>query len=231
MKNRIRLLIADDSHFVRESLRNLIAKEPAMELVAEAKDGDEALDLVEQHHPDVVLLDISMGQPDSGFEVARKLQRMKSPVKVIFMTGQDYSEALLRDFVHRAMELGAAGFIVKTSSSTEIVDSIKAVAEGRRHFSGRLTPYLLDLRDRAATIEPQYPNLGELTSLDYRILLLLAEAKTSKEIAAELGLSPRTVENHLTEMRDKLDLKGHHHLMKFAIEHKTELLAIASSRE
>jgi DNA-binding NarL/FixJ family response regulator len=231
MKNPIRLLIADDSHFVREALRSLIAKEPSIELVAEARDGEEALALIEQRRPDVALLDISMRRPDDGFEVARKLRQMKLPVKVIYLSGQDYSAALLREFVHRALELGAAGFVVKSGSSEEIIESIKAVVEGRRHFSGRLTPYLLDLRDRAAAIEPQYPNLRELTDLDYRILLLLAEAKTSKEIAAELGLSPRTVENHLSDIRDKLDLKGHHLLMKFAIEHKTELLAMISSRE
>lgn len=231
MKNPIRLLIADDSHFVREALRSLIAKEPSIELVAEARDGEEALALIEQRRPDVALLDISMRRPDDGFDVARKLRQMKLPVKVIYLSGQDYSEALLREFVHRALELGAAGFVVKSGSSEEIIESIKAVVEGRRHFSGRLTPYLLDLRDRAAAIEPQYPNLRELTDLDYRILLLLAEAKTSKEIAAELGLSPRTVENHLSDIRDKLDLKGHHFLMKFAIERKTELLAMISSRE
>jgi DNA-binding NarL/FixJ family response regulator len=172
-----------------------------------------------------------MGGPDAGFDVARKLSRMKSPVKVIFLSGQDYSEGLLRDFVHRALEFGVAGFVVKSGSSEEIIDSIKAVAEGRRHFSGRLTPYLLDLHDRAAAMEPQYPNLNELTNRDYHILLLLAEAKTSKEIAVELGLATRTVENHLNDIRDRLNLKGHHHLMKFAIEHKTELSVIISSRE
>lgn len=231
MKNPVRLLIADDSHFVREALRNLLAKELAIELVAEAKDGAEALALIEQHQPDIALLDISMRRPDEGFEVARKLRQMKLPVKVIYLSGQDYSQALLREFVHRALELGAAGFVVKSGSSEEIIESIKAVAEGRRHFSSRLTPYLLDLHDRAAALAPQYPHLSELSDKDLRILLLLAEAKTSKEIAAALDLSPRTVENHLNDIRDKLDLKGHHHLMKFAIERRTELLALVSARE
>lgn len=231
MKSPISIIIGDDSHFVREALRNLFAKEPSIELLAEAKDGDEALALIGQHQPDIALLDISMGRPEAGFEVARKLRQMKLPVKVIYLSGQDYSEALLREFVHRALELGAAGFVVKSSSSDEIIEGIKAVAEGRRYFSGKLTPYLLDLHDRAAALEPLRQNLNELTDKDYRILLLLAEAKTSKEIAAELILSPRTVENHLNDIRDKLNLKGHHHLMKFAIEHKTELLAIISSKE
>lgn len=231
MQPAIRLIIADDSPFVREALRNLLAKETTIELLAEAKDGAEALVLIEQHRPDIVLLDISMRRSEAGFEVARELRRKKLPVKVIYFSGQDYSEALLREFVHRALELGAAGFVVKSGSSGEIIESIKAVAEGRRHFSSRLTPYLLDLHDRAAALAPQYPQLYELANQDYHILLLLAEAKTSKEIAAELSLSPRTVENHLNDLRDKLELKGHHHLMKFAIEHKTTLRALISSRE
>ncbi len=231
MKKPIRLLVADDSHFAREALRHLLAKEPSIELAAEARNGEEALALIGQHRPDVVLLDISMGQPDAGFEVARQLRQRKSPVKVVFWSGQDYSDALLREFVHRALELGTAGFIVKSVPSDEIIDAIKTAADGQRHFSSSLTKYLLDLRDGATTIEAQFPNLRQLGDKDYRILLLLSEAKTSKEIAAELQLSPRTVDNHLNDLRDKLNLKGHHHLMKFAIEHKTELLAAFSSRE
>jgi len=231
MKDPIRIVIAEDHPIVREALSNLIAKEPSIELMAEAKDGEEALALIEQRRPDIALLDISMGQPDAGFEVARKLREMKAPVKVIFMSGQDYSEAVLRDFVHRARELDAAGFVVKAGSSAEIIDGIKQVAAGRQYFSGRLTSYLIDLRDRAAAMTRQYPGLAQLTGKDRQILFLLSEAKTSKEIAAELGVSPRTVENHLSEIRGKLELKGHNHLLKFAIEHKAELLMVSSPRE
>ncbi|MBS1791209.1 MAG: response regulator transcription factor [Acidobacteria bacterium] len=231
MSKPIRLVVADDSHFAREALRHLLAKESSIELAAEARSGEEALALIEQYRPDVVLLDISMDKPDAGFEVARQLRQRKSPAKVLFWSGQDYSDALLREFVHRALELGAAGFIVKSVSSDEIIDAIKTAGGGQRHFSSSLTKYLLDLRDGATAIEARFPSLRELGETDYRILLLLAEAKTSKEIAAELQLSPRTVENHLNDLRDKLDLKGHHHLMKFAIEHKTDLLAAFSSRE
>lgn len=231
MKNPIRIVIAEDHPIVREALRNLIAKDSSITLVAEAKDGEEALALIEQHQPDIALLDISMGRPDAGFEVAQRLLEMKLPVKVIFMSGQDYSEGLLRGFVHRARELDAAGFIVKAGSSAEIIDSIKQVAAGRQYFSGRLTSYLIDLRDRAAAIKQQYPGLGELTEKERHILPLLGEAKTSKEIAAELGISPRTVENHLNDIRGKLKLKGRNHLLKFAIEHKAELLTLNSPRK
>jgi DNA-binding NarL/FixJ family response regulator len=223
MKSPIRLLIADDSRFIRESLRNLIAKEPTIELVAEAKDGAEAVDLIEQHKPDVVLLDVSMRHPDEGFEVARELRQRKSPVRVIYLSGQDYSEAVLREFVHRALELKAVGFVLKSGSSEEIIESIKTVASNQRYFSGRLTPYLLDLRDRRVALEHRYPGLHDLTNQERCILLLLAEAMTSKEMAKELGISSRTIDNHLGDIRSKLNLKGHNLLLKFAIEHKTEL--------
>jgi DNA-binding NarL/FixJ family response regulator len=231
VKNPIRIIIAEDHPIMQEALRNLIAKEQSIELVAEAKDGEEALALIEQLRPEIVLLDISMGRPDAGFEVASRQRERKLPVKTIFMSGQDYSEAVLRDFVRRARELDAAGFVLKAGSSAEIIDSIKQVADGRQYFSGRLTPYLIDLRDRAAAIKRQFPGLAELTEKERQILPLLSEAKTSKEIAAELGVSHRTVENHLSDIRGKLGLKGHNHLLKFAIEHKAELLITDNSGE
>jgi DNA-binding NarL/FixJ family response regulator len=224
VKGPLRILIAEDSHFQREALRGLFASEPSIEVVGEARDGTEALLLIQQHRPDVVLLDISLGPGPDGLEVARKLQPMNLGVKVIFLSGQDYSEVLLREFVQQALAIDVAGFLVKSSSSTEILDGVKSVAAGHRHFSSRLTPYLIDLRNRAVVMERRHPGLEELTKGERRILNLLADAKTSKEIAAELHISPRTVENRLSVIRDKLDLRGHHHLLKFAIEHKTESL-------
>lgn len=231
MNDPIRIIIAEDHPVMREALHNLLTRESAVSLVAEAKNGAEALALIEQQQPDIALLDISMGRPNEGFEVARVMQQREWPVKVIFMSGQDYSEALLRDFVHRALELKAAGFVLKSGSSSEIMDGIRAVAAGQRYFSGRLTPHMVDLHHRAQTLEQQYPALNELSRQERRILLLLADALTAREIAAALTLSHRTVENHLNHLRGKLNLKGHNHLLKFAIEHKTELLMNSDDAE
>ncbi len=230
MKHPIRLLIADDSHFIREALRNVIAQEPSIELVAEAKDGAEALALIAQHQPDIVLLDISMRLPEEGFEVARQLRQRTPLLKIIYFSGQDYSAALLRAFVHRALSLQAAGFVLKSSSTAEIIESIQAVAAGEERFSSRLTQYLLDLHQHADTIERQYPSLKDLSDTNCQLLLLLAEAKTSKEIATELNLAPRTIENHRNDLCERLGFKGHNLLLKFAIEHKTELLALFSAK-
>ena len=224
MKPPIRIVIVEDSHFQREALRDVIANEWSIEVVGEARDGTEALTVIEQRKPDVALLDISLGPGPDGLAVARRLRQMKLPVKLIFLSGQDYSEELLRDFVTQALAIEVEGFLLKSSSSAEIVDGVKSVAAGHRNFSSRLTPYLIKIHDRAVTMGQEHPGLAELTESERRILNLLAGAKTSKEIAAELHLSPRTIENRLSVIRDKLKLKGHHHLLKFAIEHKTELL-------
>jgi len=224
MKNPIRIIIVEDSHFQREALRSLFANEPTIEVVGETGDGMEALALVQQCRPDVSLLDISLGPGPDGFEVARELQQMNLGMKVVFLSGQDYSEELLREFVHQALIVGVAGFLVKSSSSAEIIDGIKSVAAGHHHFSSRLTPYLINVHDRAAALVRQHSGLDELTERERGVLILLSDAMTSREIAAKLHLSNRTVENHLSSIRQKLDLKRHHHLLKFAIEHKTELL-------
>ena len=231
MNDPIRIVLAEDHPVMREALRSLLTGESSISLLAEAKNGAEALALIERHQPDIALLDISMGRPDDGFEVAREMQARKWPVKVIFMSGQDYSEALLREFVHRALELNAAGFVLKSGSSSEILDGIRAVAIGQRYFSGRLTAHMVDLHHRAQTLEQQYPALNELSRQERRILLLLADALTAREIAAAMTLSHRTVENHLNHLRGKLNLKGHNHLLKFAIEHKTELLINSDAAE
>jgi DNA-binding NarL/FixJ family response regulator len=224
MKNPIRIIIVEDSHFQREALRSLFANEPTIEVVGETGDGMEALALIQQCRPDVALLDISLGPGPDGFEVARELQQMNLGMKVVFLSGQDYSEELLREFVHQALIVGVAGFLVKSSSSAEIIDGIKSVAAGHHHFSSRLTPYLINVHDRAAALVRQHSGLDELTERERGVLILLSDAMTSREIAAKLHLSNRTVENHLSSIRQKLDLKRHHHLLKFAIEHKTELL-------
>jgi DNA-binding NarL/FixJ family response regulator len=219
MTTEIRVVIADDHPIFRQGLRELLAKDASIKLLAEAEDGEEALSLIRQHRPDIALLDIDMSAPNDGFEIARRLAKSNLAVKLIYLTGLSNSSVLL----HEALQLGATGFLVKTSSSEEIIQAIKTVAAGKRYVSGVLSDRLLEPRDRAAELERQCPGMRALTATERRILRLLAQAKTGKEIAAELGISPRTAENHLASIRYKLDLTGYHQLMKFAIEHREDL--------
>jgi DNA-binding NarL/FixJ family response regulator len=115
------------------------------------------------------------------------------------------------------------GYVIKDSAVTDIVNCIKAVAAGQNYISPELSTYLLGRGRRAVTLAGQVPRLGDLTATERRILALVAEYKTSKEIAANLCVSARTVENHRANISNKLEMHGTHALVKFAIQHKSEL--------
>jgi DNA-binding NarL/FixJ family response regulator len=211
MKTEIKVVIADDHPIFRQGLRQVIEKDTLLKVLAEAADGEAALEFIRTAHPDVALLDIDMPLKD-GFEVVRSLREQRSPVTSIFLT-------MYKDEVHlnEALDLGVKGYVLKDSATTEVVRCIKAVAAGQIYISPELSTYLLDRGRR--------PNLSELTDAERRVLVLLAEYKTSKEIAAALCVSARTVENHRANICTKLNLHGTHALVKFAIQHKFGLLS------
>src|SRR5262249_10779254 len=140
------------------------------------------------------------------------------PVKVIILT-MHKDERIL----NAALDLGVRGYVLKDSAITEIVASIKAVAGGERYISPQLSGHLLNRNSRAAALLRQQPGLETLTATERRILKLIADYKTSKEIAGILFISTRTVEHHRANICEKLDLKGSHALLKFATEHQAEL--------
>ena len=213
----MRILIADDHPIFREGLRKVIEREPDFEVVAEATDGATALTALRALKPDVAVLDIDLPQLD-GFEVVRTLRREALPTPVVFLTMHNDEE-----MVNEALDLGVNGYVVKDSAVTDIVASIRAAAAGQHFFSPSIAGYLLNRRARAAELAARKPGLGELTPTERRILKLIAENKTSREIAAELFVSHRTVENHRTSICQKLELRGAHALLKFALEHKSQL--------
>ncbi len=129
-----------------------------------------------------------------------------------------------KDELHfnEAIDLGLSGYLIKDSAATEVIDCIKSVLKGRQYFSPAISSFLLKRARRAVEAQAQ-TNLNELTPTERRILMLLAELKTTKEIASELGVSPRTIDNHRAHICAKLDLQGTHALVKFALQHKSEL--------
>jgi DNA-binding NarL/FixJ family response regulator len=214
--NEIKIVIADDHPIFRGGLRNVIEKERALSVVGEAGSGAEALEMIRQLAPAVAVLDLDMPEMD-GFDVARALQKSRSPVSVVILT-------LHKDEAHfnQAIDLGVRGFVVKDSAASEIVGCIKAVASGKEYFSPALSSHLLN-RSRRASASKHQSGISDLTPTERRVLFLLAELKTSKEIADELGTSIRTVENHRAHICRKLDLQGALALTKFALRHKSEL--------
>jgi len=210
MSDEIRIVIADDHPIVRKGLRQVIEEEPDLRVVAEAGDGEAGLALIQKLQPQVAVLDLDMPKLD-GFAVAGE---------IIFLT--IHSEV---DLLHRAMDLGGSGYIVKESALVDIVNGVRSVAAGRPFVSPSMTSALLERRTRAQALEGTTPGLGDLTPSERRILSMIAVGKPTSVIAAELYIHQRTVETHRASICHKLQLNGANSLLRFALEHKAELLA------
>lgn len=213
----IRLLIADDHPLLRAGLRQVIETDPRLQIIGEAPDGATALQLLLAHQPDVAVLDIEMPQL-TGFELLRELRAQRLNTAVVFLT-------MYRDeeIFNEALDLGALGYVLKDSATTDIVGAIRSASNGQPFISPDISGYLINRVNRSNTFLQQVPSLNELTPTERRVLKLIADNRTSKEIAADLFISYRTVENHRSNICQKLNLKGSHSLLKFAFDHKSEL--------
>ena len=217
MTNKIRIVLADDHPIVRQGLRQVIESDPLLQVVAEANDGQEVLAQIQAQDPDILVLDIDMPKLD-GFEVASELQRAGIAIEIVFLTLHSDEEVF-----HTALDTGAKGYILKQSAVTEIVHGIKAVAAGQHYVTPSLAGHLLTRRLRAQQLTEEVAGLSSLTPTEHRVLQLVAAYKSSKEIAEELFIHYRTVENHRTNICQKLGLSGSNALFKFAMQQKDKL--------
>lgn len=214
----INLIIADDHPIVRQGLRQTIEADAELNVLAEAGDGRDALRLIETHQPDVAVLDVDMPLMD-GFAVARRVREKNLKLEIVFLTiHRD------EDIFNEAVDLGAKGYVLKDSALGDIVACLKTVAAGNHYVSSALTTHLIKRSQRSVNLQKEKPGIKDLTQTESRVLQLIAEYKTSREIAETLFISPRTVETHRTNIAQKLDLRGSHALIKFALAHKSELL-------
>lgn len=209
--------MADDHPIVRQGLRKMIETDKSLNIVAEASDGESALQIILEHQPMVAVLDIDMPVMD-GFAVVRELQKRNLPIETIFLTMHSEEELF-----QAAMDLGVKGYVLKDGAVSDIVAAIKSVAEHRPFLSPAMSALLLKRRRRMEELEREQPGLHLLTPTEKRILKMIAEDKTSKEIGEELFISHRTVETHRTNISRKLDLHGSLTLVKFAVAHKSDL--------
>ena len=217
MANRITVLIVDDHPLFRSGLRQVIAEDERFELVGETGDGEDAFKLIEGKKPDVAVLDVNL-PGISGLEIARKLQARRAPTRVIMLTMHKDEETC-----NRALDIGAMGIVLKENAIEEILKAIAAVAEGEHYLSSTISGYLVRRRNRAESLAAAKPGLDDLTKAERRILKLIAEKKTSREIGAELFISPRTVEAHRANICAKLELTGSHSLLQFALENRSSI--------
>jgi DNA-binding NarL/FixJ family response regulator len=215
--NRIRVVIADDHPIFAHGLRRALEGDPALEIVAEVRDGEAALECLQEYRPDVIILDVDMPRKD-GFEVVRAMEERKLPAAVIFLT-MHKNEALF----NAALDLGVRGYVLKDCALSEVADSVKAVATGQNFVSPVLATYLFGRRTRGQALQKEQPGLKDLTPAERRVLQLIAAGKSTGEVAQELYLSVRTVEHHRAHVCSKLNLHGRDALLRFAMTHKSEL--------
>ena len=217
MAGRTQVLIVDDHPLFRSGLRQVIAADARFELVGEAGDGEAALKFILEKKPAVAVLDVNLPKL-TGLEIARKLQGKKIPTRLIILTMHKEEE-----LINRALDSGVKGFVLKENAVADILDAIQAVAAGGNYLSPSVSGFLIKRRSRAESLAAQKPGLDDLTTAERRILKLIAEKKMSKEIAAELFISPRTVEAHRANICNKLDLHGANSLLQFALENRSSL--------
>jgi len=217
MKEKIHVLIADDHPIFRKGLRVVIEEDSSLIVVAEAGDGQSALARILEFQPHVAVLDIDMPPPD-GLTVARAILDKQLPVEVVFLTM--YKDEAL---INATLDMGVKGFVMKDSAANEIINCIKAVEAGQSFFSPALLDFLIARRRRAGGVSMQSFPLDELTPSERRILRLIAQLKSNKEIAAELSISVRTVEHHRSNICSKLGISGKNMLIAYALTHKSGL--------
>jgi DNA-binding NarL/FixJ family response regulator len=217
MNNKPTIVIADDHPVFREGLRRVIERENAGCIVGEASDGGAAVRLVSQHKPDIALLDIAM-PGDNGLVTARAIRRLRLDVALVFLTM--FKE---EDMFDEAMDLGAKGYVLKENAVNDLIGCLRAVAQGQYFISPAISHLLIRRTQRALGLGQQKAGLESLTPSERRILHLIARSMTSKEIATELFISPKTVENHRLNIMSKLDLHGNNALLRFALENRDKL--------
>jgi RNA polymerase sigma factor (sigma-70 family) len=208
----IRVIVADDHSVVREGIRTVLEAADDFDVVAEAATGAQALALIDEHDPDVAILDLTMPEM-SGIDVITQLRARSARTSVLILSMHDHPE-----YVLGAVRAGADGYLLKSAGPGEVRDAVRAVAEGRESFSSRVTQQLSSaLRDEAAR-EASRDRLEQLTPREKEVLIRVAAGRTSREIAEEFGISHRTVETHRESIMRKLRIRTVAGLTRFALE-------------
>jgi DNA-binding NarL/FixJ family response regulator len=211
---KLRILLADDHEIVRRGLCSLLQKHDGWEVCGEASDGAEAIAMAQQLKPDVIIVDIGMPRLN-GLDTTRQLLQMDPRFKVIVLTITD-SDQIIRE----ALNAGARGFILKSDAARDLVSAVEALQSKRMFFTPRVNDLVLAgfLDKGHVTSRNEVPNLPVLTAREREVTQLLAEGKSSKEVAIVLNLSTKTVETHRSNIMRKLSLHSIRDLVVYAIK-------------
>jgi DNA-binding NarL/FixJ family response regulator len=203
----IRVLIADDHGIVRSGLRMLLDRQEDIDVVGEAEDGVEALEVVQSKQPDVAVLDVSMPRM-TGLQAAREIGAYSPDTRVLLLSMHDDER-----YFFEGLEAGAAGYVLKRAADTDLIDAVRTVAGGRTFLSGSAQESLMREWQEGGRGEPADP----LTPRELEVVKLIAEAYTNKQIAETLKLSEKTVESHRANVLSKLDMSDRVELVRYAI--------------
>jgi DNA-binding NarL/FixJ family response regulator len=216
MNDVIGVLLADDHPVVRRGMKATIEEDAGLRVVAQAADGNEALREIIEKKPPVAILDIDMPGLN-GLGVARELAARNIPTHIIFMTFHADG-----DLMRAAMEAGGKGYLLKGSETDEIGAAIHAVCAGRTYIGSTMAAVLLNQTSGSGSGNQQL-DVSMLTPTEKKILRLISDGLSSKEIGEEISVHYRTVENHRTNMCRKLNIEGANALARFALQHRVAL--------
>lgn len=209
---KTKILIADDHEVVRHGVRDLLTAQPGWEICAEASSGREALQMLENVAPQVVILDLSMPGLN-GMDTARQVRKILPEVKIIIFTMHETEE-----LVREVFRSGAHGYVLKSDAGTHLVAAVRSVLEGRHFCSSKLSEWIFQGFLRAASGDPLEATPDDaLTPREREIVQLLAEGRSNKEVATDLGISVKTVETHRAGIMRKLRLHAFSDLVRYAI--------------
>ncbi|MDK2798450.1 MAG: hypothetical protein PWP27_30 [Clostridiales bacterium] len=209
---KIRVLIADDHSMVRQGLKQIVELEEDMEVVAQAANGDEAVNLAMEIQPDVILMDINMPGMN-GIQAISQLKEKRCPSKIIVLT--IHSD---REYLIKTVQLGAAGYVLKDADSDVLIQAIKNVYRGESYIQPTMTTELIKEFSKSSE-EHQVKGQSLLTQREIEVLELIAEGMLNKEIAAKLYISEKTVKNHVSNIFKKLNVSDRTQAAIYAFKH------------
>ncbi len=217
MNNKIKVIIADDHPVMRSGVKSVLQTDTRIEIISESSNGEDAYNSIIKHQPDIALIDIEMPKL-TGLEIARRLSEEKIKTKIIFLTM--YKE---QDMFDEAMDAGAFGYVLKENAVEDVLECVKSVSDGKYYISPLISNYLVKRMNKLTDFKSDTPSINSLTMTERKILKLISLEKTTQQIADELHISYKTVENHRNNISKKLNLSGTHSLVKFAISNKALL--------
>jgi two-component system, NarL family, response regulator DevR len=213
--NRIRVLVVDDHEVVRVGLRTLLNRTETIEVIGEASTPAEAIEKTNSLQPDVVLLDVRLGD-ESGFDACREIQKLERDVKVLVLTSFADDNVIVD-----AISAGADGYLLKEVNREALVDAIQKVASGQSILDPAVTGRVFG-KVQSLMQNPVGNKLSLLSAQEKKVLALVAEGKTNKEVAAVMGLSDKTIKNYFSNILDKLQMTRRSQAAAYFVQHTTQ---------